>query len=67
MQALVEEKLTKRGNKLIVKEANKNLIVCLEDLNMPIKDKYGTSTTHQLIMQQIDYDGWYDRNTKNWK
>jgi len=38
VQTLVEDRLTKRGNKLIVKEANKNLVVCLDDINLPVRD-----------------------------
>ena len=43
------------------------MILFIDDLNMPAKEKYMAQPPLEIIRQQIDQGGWYDLETKVWK
>jgi len=40
------------------------MVIFIDDLNMPRKDKFGSQPPLELIRQWVDYDGWYDRQQR---
>lgn len=40
----------------------KRLVYFVDDLNMPLVDKYDTQSAIELMRQSIDYRGWFDKS-----
>ena len=40
---------------------SKRLIYFVDDINMPLVDKYDTQSAVELMRQHIDQRGWYDK------
>jgi dynein heavy chain len=62
LQAVMEANVDKRSGKLYGPPPNHVLIFFMDDLNMPMLDKYGTQSPICLIRQVIDYQVMYDRD-----
>nr|CCC93687.1 unnamed protein product [Trypanosoma congolense IL3000] len=43
---------------------NKQFVILIDDLNMPVKEQYGAQPPIEILRQYMDYKGWYDRKTR---
>lgn len=59
----MESKLERRGKGLVGPKIGK-LILFVDDLNMPVKEKYGAQPPVELLRQCIDQNGFYDHKEK---
>ena len=62
---LIEEKISfklKKGT--VAPQGNKNALILIEDLNMPMKERYGAQPPIEILRQYFDYGGWFDRKDK---
>jgi hypothetical protein len=46
---------------------NKQVVIFVDDLNMPRLDRYGSQPPIELLRQYQDFGGFYDRNKLFWK
>lgn len=59
---LIEEKVAYRLKKNVISPpANKTCVILIEDLNMPIKERFGAQPPIEILRQNFDYNGFYDR------
>ena len=40
---------------------SKRLVYFVDDINMPLVDKYDTQTAIELMRQHVDQKGWFDK------
>jgi dynein heavy chain, axonemal len=63
---LLEEKISfKLKKNTVAPPNNKKGLILIEDLNMPVKEKYGAQPPIEILRQFFDYGGWYDRKEKD--
>lgn len=62
LQRFIEAHVEKRMGKEYGPPANKQLILFIDDLNMPFVDKYGTQSPIALIIQLLNYFQMFDRD-----
>jgi dynein heavy chain, axonemal len=60
-QEMIEAKLEKRRKNVLGAPKNKNIIVFIDDLNMPKLDTYGSQPPIELLRQFQDFGGFYNR------
>jgi len=56
----LEVPLQKRTGSIFGPPGSAKLIYFIDDLNLPMVDKYGTQSAISLLRQHIDYGHWYD-------
>jgi dynein heavy chain len=68
VQKIVEGNIEKRTKDVFGPPGGKRLLIFVDDLNMPGKDKYGTQQPVALLKLLIEKNGFYDRGKElNWK
>ena len=60
-QTAMESVLEKKTGRVFGPPGSKRMIYFIDDLNMPVVDKYGTQQPIALLRQGFDYAAWYDR------
>jgi dynein heavy chain len=67
LQSTMESVLEKRTGRVYGPQGNKSLVYFIDDLNMPVVDKYGTQEPIALLRQVMDYRAWYGRAKMDYK
>mmetsp|Transcript_49834 Transcript_49834/g.161193 ORF Transcript_49834/g.161193 Transcript_49834/m.161193 type:complete len:2904 (-) Transcript_49834:280-8991(-) len=63
----LEDRLERKRKNLLGAPPGKTVIVCVDDLNMPMLETYGAQPPIELLRQVVDYKGFYDRKKLFWK
>eukprot|EP00698_Gefionella_okellyi_P011840 TRINITY_DN3147_c1_g1_i1.p1 TRINITY_DN3147_c1_g1~~TRINITY_DN3147_c1_g1_i1.p1 ORF type:complete len:4456 (-),score=1211.74 TRINITY_DN3147_c1_g1_i1:43-11907(-) len=66
-QAMLEQPLERKTQRVYGPPGTKRLVYFLDDLNLPALDPYGVQTPHTLLRQHFDYEHWYDRKKRSAK
>ncbi|XP_068632350.1 dynein axonemal heavy chain 2 [Battus philenor] len=66
VQDMIEARLEKRTKGNYVPAGGKKMIAFMDDINMPVKDEYGSQPPLELVRLWLDYGYWYDRQ-KQWR
>ncbi len=68
-QDIIEAPMEKRSKDKLGPHGGKNLVVFVDDFNMPVKTSLESPSQPalELIRLWIDYQGWYDRSKCSWK
>ena len=60
IREIFETRLEKKRKNLLGPPAGKNMLVFVDDLNMPVLEEYGAQPPNELLRQIIDDKGYYD-------
>ena len=67
-QSSIEAKLEKKRKGIYGPPAGKDMIIFVDDINMPVVEEYGAQPPIELLRQFQDYSGFYDREkVASWK
>ncbi|XP_055452394.1 dynein axonemal heavy chain 6 [Psammomys obesus] len=66
-QEIIESKLERKRKNILGAPGNKQVVIFVDDLNMPRLDHYGSQPPIELLRQYQDFGGFYDRNKLFWK
>jgi dynein heavy chain, axonemal len=66
-QDIIDGRLDKRRKGQYGAPINKKMIIFVDDLSMPAKEKYGCQPPIEILRQVMSQDGWYDRKTWDFK
>ena len=61
-QEMIEAKLEKKRKNVLGAPKNKQMIIFIDDLNMPKLDTYGSQPPIELLRQYQDFGGFYSRS-----
>jgi len=63
-QDLIDGKLEKRQRGQYGPPAGSTMVLFVDDMNMPQKEKYGAQPPIEILRQWADYSGWYERKER---
>ncbi|CAH3869754.1 unnamed protein product [Pieris brassicae] len=66
VQDIIEARLEKRTKGNYVPAGGKRMIAFMDDINMPVRDAYGSQPPLELVRLWHDYGYWFDRQ-KQWR
>ncbi|XP_052739543.1 dynein axonemal heavy chain 2 [Bicyclus anynana] len=66
VQDTIEARLEKRTKGNYVPAGGKRMIAFMDDINMPVRDEYGSQPPLELMRLWYDYGYWFDR-LKQWR
>ncbi|KAI9141400.1 dynein heavy chain and region D6 of dynein motor-domain-containing protein [Paraphysoderma sedebokerense] len=64
LQSALDRNLEKRTKNVFVPSGGKPLNLFIDDLNMPMKDKYGSQPTLEFLRHWMTYGFYYDKQKK---
>jgi dynein heavy chain len=66
-QEIVESCMEKRSKDKFGPSGGKQLVLFVDDFNMPTVDNFGSQPPLEILRQWMDYSGWYDRTKCQWR
>jgi len=64
---MLENKLERKRKNLLGAPPGTSMIFFVDDINMPMLEKYGAQPPIELLRQVVDYGGFYDNKKLFWK